>query len=64
MTDMTDLTAMRDMANMEDMAEMASMREKPGITEMSDIIVDTTLQGKISLLYVICYRRDKEINLN
>ena len=50
MTDMTDLTAMRDMANMVHMAEMASMREKPGITEMSDIMADATLQGKISLL--------------
>ena len=49
---------------MVDMAEMASMREMPGITEMSDIIVDTTLQGKISLLYVICYRRDKESKRN
>ena len=47
---MTDLTAMRDMANMVHMAEMASMREKPGITEMSDIMADTTLQGNISLL--------------
>ena len=50
MTDMTDLTVMRDMANMEDMAEMASMREKPGITKMSDIMADATLQGKISFL--------------
>ena len=41
---MTDLTVMRDMANIVDMAKMA------GITEMSDIMADATLQGKISFL--------------
>ena len=58
MTDMTDLTVMRDMANMVDMAKMA------GITEMSDIMADATLQRKISLLCWLIIRRDKESKRN